>query len=163
MGSCPARSGDLRRPLLLLDVDGVLQPVGRSVPPGFERFTTEGLGVVLSARHGLWLNERTGIFEIVGATTWGAAANAAIGSRLGLPDLAHIDLGPLPRGGTRKLTAVQHFVGARPVAWVDDELYEDAASWAAERPAPTMLRRTAASVGLTHADVLALAEFGSRL
>ena len=69
----------------------------------------------------------------------------------------------LPRTGTRKLAAVQDFVGSRAVAWIDDELYEDAEAWAAQRPVPTLLRRTRGSVGLTLADVQALEEFAESL
>ena len=151
------------RPLLLVDVDGVLQPVGRSVPPGFERFTDDESVVVLCRKHGDWLTHLATTFDLVWATTWGATANRAIGRRLGLPELPHVDLSNLPRSGTRKLGAVTHFVGDRAAAWIDDELYEDALDWAAGRPAPTLLRRTASGVGLTEADVHALDAFAAEL
>lgn len=151
------------RPLLLVDVDGVLQPVGRSVPPGYERFTDDDSDVVLRQEHGVWLAHLTTAFDLVWATTWGASANRAIGRRLGLSELPHIDLSDLPRTGTRKLGAVTAFVGDRAVAWIDDELYEDAVAWAANREAPTILRRTASGVGLTEADVRALDSFATGL
>lgn len=97
------------------------------------------------------------------ASTWGERANRLIGARLGLPALAHVGLADLPRHGTRKLEAVRSFVGARPLAWIDDELYEDAFAWAEERAEPTMLCRTRGSVGLTREDVDAVAAFVGRL
>jgi hypothetical protein len=149
------------RPLLLLDVDGVLQPTGGSVPPGYERLESAESTVVLNQRHGPWLVELCDLFEVVWATTWGPSANTVIGARLGLPDLPHLELGDLPRAGTRKLSAVQQHVGDRTLAWIDDELYEDARAWAERRPAPTLLRRTAASVGLTINDLEALRAFAA--
>lgn len=161
--SAPVRSPAVR-PLLLLDVDGVLQPVGRSVPPGFQRLDGDHAQVVLRLEHGTWLRDLAERFDLVWATTWAAAANPAIGVPLGLPPLPHVDLGILPRHGTRKLGAVRDHVGdTRSVAWVDDELYEDAHAWAAERAAPTLLVRPRASVGLTAEHVAALVAFASEV
>ena len=64
-------------------------------------------------------------------------------------------LDELPRTGTRKLAAVNRYVRDRPLAWVDDELYDDAQLWAQARRAPTLLMRTQPSVGLSRADVSA--------
>lgn len=149
----------MSRPLLLLDIDGVLQPVGSSVPPGYQRIVTDDATVVLHAAHGRWLAELADDVEIVWASTWGGRANRLIGARLGLPELTHIELADLPRDGTRKLQAVKSFVDERPFAWIDDELYEDAFAWAEGRGEPTLLRRTRASVGLTREDVEAVAAF----
>ena len=148
-----------QRPLLLVDVDGVLQPIGNSIPPGFERFSDDSSTVTLCPRHGEWLLQLATAFELTWASTWAANANNAIGRRLGLPALPHIELSGLPREGTRKLAAVQRYVGHRAVAWLDDELYEDATTWAEGRGAPTLLIRTAGAVGMTSADVDQLEEF----
>lgn len=159
-GSLFVVSADTSRPpLLLLDIDGVLQPVGRSVPPGFDLLEFDDSIVVLNREHGAWLSELAEDFEVVWASTWAGTANELIGSRLGLPAFAHIDLGTLGTDGTRKLRAVQDFVGDRPFAWVDDELFEDAEVWAAERSAPALLIRTRAYVGLTVDHVEALTAF----
>lgn len=151
------------RPLLLLDVDGVLQPVGRSVPPGFERVERDDSVVVLNPAHGAWLRPLVERFEVVWASTWAGTANDLIGSRLGLPPFAHLELGRLGRDGTRKLRAVRDFVGDRPLAWVDDELFDDADAWAVDRGVPTLLIRTRAHVGLTADDVDALVAFATEV
>ena len=151
------------RPLLLLDVDGVLSPTGVAVPPGFERRSTAEYSVVIRGEHRDWLGELAGGFELVWTTTWGEAANRVYGELLGLPRLPVVRLGQLPRSGTRKLAAVQRYVGERPLAWVDDELYDDADEWARVRPAPTLLVRTRATIGLTRADVDRLLAFAQRV
>lgn len=162
-GVATTAAGTHERPLLLVDVDGVLQPVGRAVPPGYERFADDSSEVVLCLQHGVWLARLSTSFDLVWATTWGATANRAIGARLGLPELPHVHLPNLPRSGTRKLGAVAEYVGDRAAAWIDDELYEDAVAWAVDRPAPTLLRRTAPGVGLVESDVQALAAFAAGL
>jgi hypothetical protein len=150
------------RPLLLLDVDGVLQPVGSAVPPGFERLELADSVVVLNRAHGDWLRDVAELFEIVWASTWAASANELIGSRLGLPAVAHIELGTLGTDGTRKLRSVQTFVADRSFAWIDDELFEDAFEWAASRPERSLLIRTQAYVGMTAEHVRALEAFAAR-
>ena len=65
-------------PLLLLDVDGVLNPFAApACPPGYtehEFFPGED-PVRLCAAHGPWLRELATRFHIVWATAWGADAN----------------------------------------------------------------------------------------
>ena len=73
-----------------------------------------------------------------------------------------VPLNDLQRTGTRKLAAVDHYAGDRPLAWVDDELYDDAQNWAQARPARTLLVRTRAAVGLTHDDVDRLLTFATQ-
>ena len=116
------------------------------------------MDIVASRLHGQWLHELALSFDLVWATTWGATANTTFGHFYGLPALPHVELVDLPRIGTRKLAAVASYVGDRPVAWLDDELYEDAEAWAHARTAPTLLLRTAPYVGLRveHIDVLRL-------
>jgi hypothetical protein len=149
------------RPLLLLDVDGVLMPLGSSVPRGFERHTTDTTDIVVSSAHGVWLRELSDWYEIVWASAWGDRANSTFGAFFGLPHLQSVDLVGIPRAGTRKLARVVEYAGDRPLAWIDDELYEDAEDWAVTRAAPTMLIRTAPYVGLTERDVDRLRLFGA--
>jgi hypothetical protein len=148
-------------PLLLIDVDGVLMPLGRSVPSGFERHTTPTSDIVASSRHGEWLHALSGSYEIVWATAWGDAANDTFGRLFGLPRFDHVDLHDLPRAGTRKLAAVAAYAKRRPLAWIDDELYEDASDWANTRLEPTLLVRPAPYVGLAQAHFDSLRRFAS--
>ncbi|MDP4501177.1 HAD domain-containing protein [Nonomuraea turcica] len=125
------------KPLLLLDVDGVLNPMGRPTPD-FRRYrcTIDGeLYIVhLNPRHGrrlLDLALATGA-ELVWATTWGHHANDWIAPRIGLPSLPVIpvtpDFPPPPRseyGELFKTPCVAAYAGRRPFVWFDDQIWAE--------------------------------------
>ena len=137
-----------QRPMLLLDIDGVLSPFGAGPPPGFNREAFGECEVVWSARHREWLAALSSLFELVWATTWEHSANGAMSPVLGLGQLPVIEF-DRGSGDTWKLASVQEFVADQPMAWIDDDLYLDAFTWAREREAPTLLIRTSSSVGMT--------------
>ena len=154
------------KPLLLVDVDGVLNPLVRIAvfPRDFAEHRLEGFRVLLSARHGVWLNALADRFDLVWATTWEDDANRLIAPLIGLPtDLPVIRFGDPERPGTWKLPDVAAYVGDRPAAWVDDDLWGDAEAWARARAAPTLLVRTDPAVGLARRHVKALERFAGRL
>jgi len=156
------QNGDVL-PLLLLDVDGVLMPTGVSVPRGFERHSTEKADIVVSRQHGVWLRDLAHCFDLVWASQWGDTANETFGEFHGLPRFPGIVFGELSRDGSRKLERVAAFAGERALAWVDDEIYEDATSWAELRTAPTLLVRTSGSVGLRQEHYERLKQFAAAL
>jgi hypothetical protein len=165
----PSVAGDRlsRRPLLLLDVDGVLNPFAAKpghIPPGFSEHTLLGYRVLLTPRHGEWLARLGDRFELVWATTWEHEANTLIAPRVGLPtDLAVITFGELDQNAGWKLPAVEHFCGDRPAAWIDDDLGREAENWARSRAAPTLLLRADPGVGLARRHIKALERFSDRL
>ncbi|KFF60250.1 hypothetical protein JF66_05745 [Cryobacterium sp. MLB-32] len=140
--------------LILLDVDGVLNP----------RLDNQRLALD-PARENL-VRGLAELGSVVWATTWSPTHTFHLTKDLGLPaetegiafprDM-HVDVrSPAP---TPKL----HWVGrwlarqdAPPTAvvWIDDLLRHDAVDWAAAQPYPTLLVHPQASVGLT-ADHLA--------
>lgn len=153
------------RPYLLIDVDGVLNPLG-STPRAdeFARHRLMGFEVWLSRTHGEWINELSTWFELVWATTWEHRARELIAPRIGLPD--DMDVIEFRHGdptGTWKLDDVDRYVGDRPMAWIDDDLWEDAFEWAERRPAETLLLRIDPRAGLSAEDVKRLEVFGRGL
>jgi hypothetical protein len=149
-----------QRPLLLLDVDGVLCPfegdppsVRRVGPEGYERVDLSGdeldPHLWISRANADHLSRLAERFDIVWATGWGEHANRVIGPlhRLGeLPVVELYDGG----GATWKLASVGAYVGEqRPCVWIDDDLNEDAEQWAERRPGPTLLLRCEPHLGLT--------------
>ncbi|MDH6136503.1 hypothetical protein P3T37_005931 [Kitasatospora sp. MAA4] len=139
-------------PLLLLDVDGVLNPfAAASCPPGFReyRFFPGEDEVRLNRDHGRWLVTLAERYEIVWATGWEEEANQFISPVLGLPRLPVICFPPKPFDPSEKVPAVAAFVGDRPAAWVDDALTPSAHEWADGREAATLLMDADPSVGLT--------------
>lgn len=152
----------MARPYLLIDVDGVLNPFGTGRRPnGFARHELLGYDVWLSPRHGLWLNALATWFDLVWATTWEHDAPRLIAPILKLPtNFPVIEFGQPEGGETWKLPDVDRFAGNRPLAWIDDDLWGDAFTWADRRNAPTLLIRTSSRVGLTEQEAGRLEGFG---
>src|SRR5262245_23549026 len=116
---------DLRPPLLLLDVDGVLNPFAApACPPGYTEhdFIHGEEPVRLCLAHGSWLRELGTRFQIVWASVWGPDANRLLAPLLQLPDLPVIALPPVPFHPRDKLPAIIRYAGQRPLAWIDDAL-----------------------------------------
>jgi hypothetical protein len=133
IGGVP-RPGSRRaeRPLLYLDVDGVLNPLSPNAPAGFVRREAEGLPVWLSPEHGAWLRELAERYQLVWATTWEHLANEHLGAFFGLPELPVVEFSAYrrrsddPRFGilqlleSRKWAPILRHADGRPFAWVDD-------------------------------------------
>lgn len=157
------------RPLILLDVDGPLNPWRAKPtrrPAGYETFRLRPDGwpgkrplrVWLNRRHGdmlLALADATG-GELVWATTWLDQANTLIGPKLGLPTLPvmHWDVVGSPRW---KFEAALRWSCDRPLVWFDDdfETYPRSYRWFVDqrKSLPTLLRQVHPAVGLSFDDV----------
>jgi hypothetical protein len=130
------------RPILLVDVDGVLNPwEAETCPDGYAEFEFfPGERVLLSAGHGELLRSLSGSYELVWATAWEHNANRLICPVLGLPELPVVEF---PLSGRdlffRKLPAIVEAVGDRPCAWIDDVHLPDHHEWARQRSAPTLI------------------------
>lgn len=123
------------KPLLLIDVDGPLNPwaaSNNSLRKG-KKFTCHkllGFKVWLTRWHGEELLKLTDVFDLVWATTWEHDANSLIGPRIGLPDLPviefnkHLPSQPPEPGLHWKTSVINAYSIAheRPFAWVDDEV-----------------------------------------
>jgi hypothetical protein len=151
---------DPARPLLLLDVDGVLLVV-RSTWDDDDAEPEYEPSLHPDAR--AWAAELAGAFELVWATTWEHLANRVIAPALGLPHLPAIEFDMDRRVPTPKLPSVIAWVGDRPCAWIDDDLHEDAFTWAAGRTVPTLLVPVDMTRGMERRHVDRLLEFAAEL
>ncbi len=145
-------------PLLLMDVDGVLNPYP-NCPDGFSEydfFPEDDEPVRLAEFHREWLHELAERFTMVWATGWGQDANRHLCPHFGLPELRTIIFPPVPFEPAAKVPAIAAFVGDRPIAWVDDVVTVDAREWAEARVSQTLLVEVDHQVGLTRNAVDAL-------
>jgi hypothetical protein len=153
------------RPVLLVDVDGVLNPwMAEGCPEGFETYDFfAGERVLLAAEHGKLLTSLSSAYELAWATAWEHQANRLICPVLGMPELPVIEFPLSDELQFRKLPAVMRAVGQRPCAWIDDEHQPDHYSWAERRGVPTLIVDIDPAVGLTGDVVAQLADWAAAL
>jgi hypothetical protein len=168
--SLPSDPALAHRPLLLIDVDGVISLFGFdwSDPPPGRPTTVDGLPHWISDAAGPLLTRLGAVFEPVWCTGWEDRAPEHLPHLLGLEGSAypHLVFGPGPAAEDRhwKLAAIDAYAGPhRPVAWVDDAFDETCDAWAASRPGPTLLVRTDPAVGLTEAHAARLAAWAEEV
>jgi hypothetical protein len=131
------------KPLVLVDVDGVVNPTYKRVPPGGKtchppycachrhvirhRAYPDGMKytLLLNPAHGRQLQALAREYdaELVWATYWGDHANHWVAPKLGLPRLPFV---PIPRCqegtlGDWKARHVARWAAGRPFVWFDDE------------------------------------------
>lgn len=170
----------MTRPLLLIDIDGPLNPYAAKPhrrPDGYQthRMMTDSwrargerkpLRVWLNPDHGPAL---LGLpYDLVWCTTWEAEANEWIGPHLGLPTLPHIEFPELwaarADGTFWKTHDVVRWAAGRPFAWVDDEVADaDREYVARHHGGPALLHRVHPAKGLLAADFEALAAWAGTL
>jgi hypothetical protein len=143
------------RPLLFLDIDGVLNPFPEC-PDGFTEydfFPEDHEPVRLAAVHVDWLRELAAAFDVVWASGWGEDANRVLSPVFGLPELPLVDLPPIPFEPLEKVPGITALARDRPAAWVDDNITPEAREWAEQRDAPTLLVDVESATGLTRPAV----------
>jgi hypothetical protein len=153
-------------PVLLLDVDGVLNAVRPDLPRGWRRGTYNGYviswdpSVVARLRD---LHE-SGRVELQWLTTWTELADELLAKPMGLPrglrTHSRPDVLPTGFGGERrgipgwwKLTAAQAVAEAEPdrrIVWIDDAA--DTSEWLAAN-AQVLVVSPDFVTGLTHAEL----------
>ena len=161
------------QPYLLIDIDGVLCPYGtgrRHAREGYQWITLGMTTVQWSPAHRLALARLGDTFRLHWATGWEAHANYYFAPLYDLPPLPYISYGNEYFGPgasyTFKLPYIAEWASKRPdtpIAWIDDDIHDDAMEWAAERRiagTPTLFMRIAPHVGLTDDDVEELLTWG---
>ncbi len=147
------------KPLLLVDIDGVISLFGfdPARPPAGRFEMVDGIAHFLSAPAGEHLRALASDYDLAWCSGWEEKAGEYLPLALGLPaDLPHLSFERNPgRGhGHWKLAAIDDFAGPRrPLAWIDDAHDEQCERWAAARSGPTLLVASEPAVGLTDEHV----------
>jgi hypothetical protein len=167
------------KPLLFVDVDGVISLFGfregyglaagsapfSECPPG-GLHSINGVMHYISSECGSHLLRLAERYELVWATGWEEAANDYLPHLLDLP--GHLPFltfdGRVAAGAAHwKVDAIAAYAGARPLAWIDDNVDESCREWAARRPAPTLIVETLRHEGMGQEHVELLLRWAEEL
>src|SRR3978361_1114442 len=156
------------RPILAVDVDGVISLFGYDDPPSPTEARYElvdGNIHCISLRAGERLRRLEEHFEMVWATGWEDKANFYLPTMLGLEEYPPLTFGGAAPFGSapRKRAARDSPARGGALAWVDDNLDDSCYRWARERDEPTLLVPTDPAIGLQEAETEALIAWGSGL
>jgi hypothetical protein len=154
------------RPILAVDVDGVISLFGFEQPPDECRFElVDGMMHCISLRTGPRLRRLAEHYDLVWATGWEDKANFYLPVMLGLPELPHLSFDGAARFGSAhwKLGPLDAYGRGRALAWIDDNLDDSCYRWAQEREEPTLLVPTESERGLGEVETEALAGWARSL
>jgi hypothetical protein len=149
-----------QRPILFVDVDGVISLFGFS--PGAGQLPgplhwIDGVAHCIPEDVGARLVTLADRFELVWATGWEERANEHLPFILELPfrNLPALAFDGRAVFGSAhwKVDAIDEYAGDRPAAWIDDNIDETCTAWAEGRSAPTLIVETRPSEGLTQEHV----------
>jgi HAD domain in Swiss Army Knife RNA repair proteins len=163
----PAATGS--RPLLMVDIDGVISLFGARVGQRAARRSLEGsfhsidgMPHFLSSTAAAHLLALVPLFDLVWASGWEERANEHLPHLLGLPaalPFLRFARSPGRSNAHWKLDAIDTYAGGRPLAWIDDAFNPACHAWAAERSAATLLVQTESELGLTSLEARELARW----
>jgi hypothetical protein len=154
-GGSPSLEGRLPadRPLLLVDIDGVISlfSFDHTARPEGSFHSIDGIPHFLSSSAAEHLLALASNFELAWASGWEEKANEYLPYLLGLPTLPYLSFDRAV-GRTNahwKLDAIEAYAGTtRPLAWIDDAFNDACHEWAEARVAPTLLVQTLPTSGL---------------
>ena len=159
------------RPILAVDVDGVISLFGFEQPPdrSVARFELiDGMVHCVSIAAGERLRRLAELYDLVWATGWEDRANDHLPALLGIPELPVVRFGGAAKFGTAhwKVAPLEEYGRGRALAWIDDSLDESCFDWARARESsglPTLLVPTESALGLEEAHAEALAAWARDL
>jgi hypothetical protein len=149
-------SADPHKPLMLVDIDGVISLFGGDLRSRTGSFhSIEGIPHFLSATAAAHLLDLAEHFEPVWCSGWEEKADEHLPHLLGLPagiPFLRFDRSVGKSNAHWKLDAIDEYAGERPLAWIDDALNAACHEWAQARSAPTLLVQTDPEHGLTQRE-----------
>jgi hypothetical protein len=162
-----APRADRHKPLLLVDIDGVISLFGGALTAkAGSLHSIDGMLHFLSATAAEHLLDLADEFDLVWCSGWEEKADEHLPHLLGVPrGLPFLRFErSVGRGNAHwKLAAIDAFAGRRPLAWLDDALSADCHRWAAARGAPTLLVQTEPIDGLTAREASLLSRWARAL
>jgi hypothetical protein len=146
------------RPILFLDVDGVISLFGfeAGAPPPGAFHSIDGIIHCIGDRVAERLARLGERFELVCATGWEEKANEYLPHILGLGrelPVLRFDGRAVFGSAHWKLGAIDAYAGDRPAAWIDDFVDDECRTWAERRVAPTLIVEAESAIGLTEEHV----------
>ena len=164
---------DEARPLLMVDIDGVISPFGTPLtgvagerPREGTFHLIDGMPHFLSSIAAAHLLALAPLFELVWASGWEERANEHLPHLLGLPaalPFLRFARSPGRANAHWKLEAIDTYAAGRPLAWIDDAFNDACHAWAEERAAATLLVRTEPEQGLTTREAQELTRWAQAL
>jgi hypothetical protein len=154
------------KPLLFVDIDGVLSVFGFSptARPAGTWLDVDGVPHLISAAAAEHLLALVSVFDLVWCSGWEEKADEHLVRVLNLPVRPPFLTFTVATGTAHwKLGAVERYAADRPMAWIDDGFDESCHAWAAARAAPTLLVPTDPAVGLDDAAAACLERFARAL
>lgn len=148
------------KPVLAVDVDGVVLLHGFDEPPGWPAATLEmidGMIHPLAVGAGDRLRELSRHFDLVWASGWERRTNL-LAPLLGMPEHPYLSFKGAARFGSAdwKLAPLTEYASGRALAWIDDSFDDSCYEWARSREEPTLLVPTESERGLQDDHVAAL-------
>src|SRR5947208_554060 len=159
----------MKKPLLLVDVDGVISLFGfdPARPPVGRFEMIDGIAHFLSATAGEHLRQLSKVFELAWCTGWDEKANEYLPLALDLPadlPLVIFDESDRPPSAHWKVAGISAWADPeRPLAWIDDAHDGRCHTWATNRQAPTLLVTTDPAIGITDGHVTKLRAWAQKL
>jgi HAD domain in Swiss Army Knife RNA repair proteins len=158
--------GELDKPLLFVDIDGVLSVFGFSSGerPAGTWLNVDGVPHLISAAAAGHLLVLAPLFDLVWCSGWEDKADEHLVQVLALPARPpFLTFNAVPGSAHWKLDAVDRHAADRPLAWIDDTFDDSCHAWAAARRARTLLVATDAAVGLADEHVALLERWAADL
>jgi hypothetical protein len=152
----------IEKPLLFVDIDGVLSVFGflPGQRPDGTWIDVDGVWHLISATASTHLLALADAFDLVWCSGWEDKADEHLVRVLGLPVRPPFLTFPVPTGTAHwKLSTVERYARDRPMAWIDDGFDDSCHAWAAARRAPTLLVPTDPATGLDEVCVARLERF----